>query len=133
MYNEDESELQRTLRGLIHNYNTMRMDPKTKFTKDDFTIFVIVDGYDHIPESFKSLAREKHFLDEEVLVGRGFMTKDKHGKYKMKDMNDIIDASVPSDDMQQNLLHIFQVTAWDFGLEESYLNQRRINFFFAIK
>jgi len=109
------------------------MDPKTKFTKDDFCVFLICDGYDHIPESFKKLAREKNFLDEEVLVGRGFMKKDRNGKYKMKDMNDIVDYNVPSEDLPQNLLHMFQVTSWDFGLEDVNLKQNRINFFFCIK
>jgi len=54
MYNEDESELKTTLSGLLHNYNTLRMDDKHAFSKDDFLVAVVVDGYDKIPESFKS-------------------------------------------------------------------------------
>ena len=68
MYNENEAELLHTLSGVIHNYNCLRLDEKTKFTKDDMVVVVICDGYERIPESFKKLAREKRFLDEQLLV-----------------------------------------------------------------
>lgn len=58
MYNEDEKELQTTLAGLLHNYNCFKLDEQLKFTKDDFLVCVIVDGYDKIPESFKERARQ---------------------------------------------------------------------------
>lgn len=67
MYNEDENELKHTLKGCLHNYNCMKMDERTKFTKDDFLVVVICDGYERIPESLKVMARDKGFLDEEVL------------------------------------------------------------------
>lgn len=67
MYNEDEKELQTTLSGLLHNYNCLRLDKKHQFTKDDFLVCVICDGYEKIPESLRKLAREKKFLDEEML------------------------------------------------------------------
>ena len=57
MYNEDEKELQNTLRGVITNYNFLRIDRFTKFSKDDFLVFVVCDGYEKIPESLKKLAR----------------------------------------------------------------------------
>jgi hypothetical protein len=66
--NENEAELLHTLSGVIHNYNCLRLDEKTKFTKDDMVVVVICDGYERIPESFKKLAREKRFLDEQLLV-----------------------------------------------------------------
>lgn len=75
MYNEDESELLTTLSGVIHNYNCLRLDSKTKFSKDDMLVVVICDGYDRIPESFKKLGRERGFLDEERLVTMGYMNK----------------------------------------------------------
>ena len=78
MYNEDEKELKMTLRGLVHNYNCFRAEKKNKFTKDDFLIFIVCDGYDRIPDSFKELAREKGFLDENKLVDRGFMDYDEN-------------------------------------------------------
>jgi len=53
MYNEDENELKHTLKGCLHNYNCMKMDEKAKFTKDDFLVVVICDGYERIPESLK--------------------------------------------------------------------------------
>lgn len=53
MYNEDETELRNTLRGLIQNYNTLKTNPKTNFSKDDFVVTVVCDGYDKMPESFK--------------------------------------------------------------------------------
>ena len=67
MYNEDENELRHTLRGCLHNYNTLKSDPNSNFTKDDFLVVLVVDGYEKIPASFKEMAREKGFLDEEVL------------------------------------------------------------------
>ena len=56
MYNESEEELKRTLSGVFHNFNELRLDDKLKFNKEDFIVFVICDGYEHIPESFKIYA-----------------------------------------------------------------------------
>lgn len=56
MYNEDENELRTTLSGLIQNYNELRIDPELNFKKQDFVVFLICDGYDRIPESFKKFA-----------------------------------------------------------------------------
>lgn len=58
------------------------------------------------------------------------MDKDRDGKVKMKDMRDIMepDAKIPL-----NLIHMFQVQSWDFGLTDDTLKSRRINFIFAIK
>jgi hypothetical protein len=64
MYNENEQELKETLRGVIHNYNELRTDPLLDFKKKDFVIFIICDGYDKIPESFKKFATDKGFFDE---------------------------------------------------------------------
>jgi hypothetical protein len=57
MYNENESELQHTLSGIMQNYICLKLDEKTKFTKDDFLVVVVCDGYERIPESFKKFAR----------------------------------------------------------------------------
>ena len=91
MYNEDEKELQNTLKGVLQNYNYLKMDKYTKFSKDDFLVFVVCDGYDKSPESMKKFAREKQFLDESILVEKGFMTKDGDGQYKMKSVEDCMD------------------------------------------
>jgi cellulose synthase/poly-beta-1,6-N-acetylglucosamine synthase-like glycosyltransferase len=123
-----------TLRGVLHNYNCMRVDQGKDFTKDDFLVVVVCDGYDRIPESFKALAREKGFLDEDLLINKGFMKQDpRNGTYKMKPLRDIMDDEVPNDKVPGNLLHIFQVTTWDFGMTDDVLKSRRINFMFAIK
>ena len=82
MYNEDEKELQHTLSGCIHNYNCLKKN--SEFTKDDFLVVVICDGYERIPESLKGLAREKGFLDEEQLFQKGFMELGKDNEFKMK-------------------------------------------------
>ena len=87
MYNEDETELKNTLRGIVHNYNCFRADKSYGLTKDDFCVCVICDGYDRIPDSFKQLARDKGFLDEEMLVSRKYMEKDDKGVYKMRPLN----------------------------------------------
>ena len=110
MYNEDEQELKNTLRGILHNYNCFRAeDKKYGLSKDDFTVVIICDGYDRIPDTFKAHARDKGFLDEELLVQRGFMSKsdDKTPVYKMKPLKDIMDNTVPEDEIPKNILHIW--------------------------
>ena len=107
MYNEDEQELKNTLEGVLHNYNCLKLDPTTAFTKDDFTIVLVCDGYDKITEDFKKFARERHFLDEQSLVDRGFMYKDRDGKFRMKPMRDLFDDDVADEDIPQNMCHVF--------------------------
>ena len=107
MYNEDEDELRRTLRGCLHNYNTLKLDPKTNFSKDDFLVVCVVDGYDRIPASFKVLAREKKFLDEEVLFQKGFMDINRDNEFKMKNIRDVMDPNVDPSKVPSNLLHCF--------------------------
>lgn len=133
MYNEGEHELQNTLRGLLQNYNALKKNPKTNFSKDDFVVCVVCDGYDKIPESFKAFARQKKFLDEEVMVERDFMVHCKDNKYRMRSLFDIMDSDVPKEEVPDNLLHIFSVSTWDFGIEEEVLQGRRINFMLCIK
>ena len=45
------------------------------------------------------------------------MEQDRAGKWKMKQMQDIMDTSVKEQDVPKNLLHLFQVCTSDFGLE----------------
>lgn len=133
MYNEDESQLMATLAGVMHNYNCLRMDEKTKFTKDDMLVVLICDGYERIPESFRKLARDKQFLDEQLLAARGFMTQDKDGTLKMKPISDLMQQGVPDHKVPTNLLHLFQLTSFDFGLKDNSLCSHRINFMFGLK
>ena len=86
MYNEDVEELKSTLRGVLHNYNELRGDPTLEFKKEDFVVFLIVDGFDKLTDEFKKIATEKGFLDESVLRKKGFMERDKRNKklWKMK-------------------------------------------------
>lgn len=92
MYNEDETELKNTLRGVIQNYNCLRLNKYTAFTKDDLFVMVVCDGYDRMAESLKTFARAKGFLDERLLVENGFMTSS-DGTYKMKDLKDCMDQN----------------------------------------
>lgn len=133
MYNEDEQELKNTLKGLIHNYNLFRCDRNNGLTKDDFLVCIVCDGYDAMPESFKKFAREKKFLDETVLIEKGFAVRDRDGKVRMRPLRDVMDHEVPDEDVPTNLLHVFQVTSWDFGLDDDVLKGRRINLMFCIK
>jgi len=133
MYNEDIDELKTTLTGCLHNYNCLKIDPKTNFTKDDFLVVVVVDGYENLKEPFKKVAREKGFLDEEVLFQKGFMNTDRDGNYKMKQMRDVMAEGMDPDLVPNNLLHCFQCTTWDFGIGNKILQGRRINFMFCIK
>lgn len=93
MYNEDEEELITTLDGLTHNYIEMRKNETIEFEKDDFLVFIICDGFDEIPESFKKHAASKGFYDESKLAP--FMKKDMiTGKMEMKDMREIMSTGV---------------------------------------
>ena len=111
MYNENEAELLATLSGVCHNYNSLRLDSRAKFTKDDMLVVVICDGYERIPESFKKMAREQEFLDEELLVAHGYMNKsvDETGKvnYSMRPIKEIMNPEVPEEEHPQNMLHLF--------------------------
>ena len=49
----------------------------------------------------------------------------------MKTMQDLMDKGVKK--VPKNILHLFQVCTWDFGLEDESLKGRRINFVFALK
>ena len=51
----------------------------------------------------------------------------------MKQMKNLMDEDVPEEKVPENLLHCFQVTTWDFGIESDLLKGRRINFMFCIK
>ncbi len=68
---------------------------------------VIVDGYENIPTSFKEVARDKGFLDEEVLFQKGFMDLDRDGNFKMKNMRDVVNEGVPAEKIPTNILHVF--------------------------
>ena len=59
------------------------------------------------------------------------MYEDRDGIWKMKTMEDLMDKSVKK--IPKNILHLFQVCTWDFGLDDETLKGRRINFIFAIK
>ena len=59
------------------------------------------------------------------------MKEARGGEWKMKEMNDIMDKSVKN--LPKNILHLFQVCTWDFGLKADHLKGRRINFIFALK
>lgn len=59
MYNENEEELKRTLTGVLQNYNELRCDKELDFKKEDFIVFLVCDGYDRIPDSFRKYAKEK--------------------------------------------------------------------------
>mmetsp|Transcript_14964 Transcript_14964/g.20296 ORF Transcript_14964/g.20296 Transcript_14964/m.20296 type:complete len:227 (+) Transcript_14964:508-1188(+) len=134
MYNEHVGELKTTLRGLIHNYNCFRADKDYDIKKDDFLIFIVCDGYDRIPDCFKKLATEKGFLDESILEAKGFATRDERsGKLKMRPLRDVMDKSVADKDVPNNLLHVFQVTTWDVGLNDDMLKGRRVHICFGVK
>ena len=83
------------------------MDKIHKFTKDDFLVVVICDGYERLPESLKKFAREKKFLDEEVLFQKGFMDQDRDGNFKMRNMRDVMHPSTKLEDIPTNILHCF--------------------------
>lgn len=54
-------------------------------------------------------------------------------KLKMKHMRDLMDDNVDPKDVPLNIIHMFQISTWDFDLKDDCLKGRRINFIFAIK
>ena len=49
-------------------------------------------------------------------------------------MQELMENNVKTEDIPTNMLHLFQVCTWDFGLKDANkLNGRRINFIFALK
>ena len=62
------------------------------------------------------------------------MERDTHtGKLMMRDLNDIMDKGVSISQIPFNLLHLWQVTTRDVGLEEKFLSGRRIHLCFGLK
>lgn len=61
------------------------------------------------------------------------MTKDREGNFKMIPLRDIMDKDVKDSDVPDNILHVFQVSTWNFGVKEDCLKAHRINFIFAVK
>lgn len=51
----------------------------------------------------------------------------------MKDIAKIMDPGVKTEDYPQNMLHIWQVTTWDVGLDEDILKGRRVHICFGVK
>ena len=109
--------LKTTLRGLIHNYNCFRNDPRYEIEKDDFLVFIVCDGYERVPDCLKKLAKDKGFLDESILETKGFAKRDAHtGQLQMKPLRDVMDKSVPDKDVPNNLhLNDPQQTAYQAG------------------
>ena len=58
---------------MLENYLYLRSDEILKFKKEDMVVFLICDGFERIPESFKNYASEKNFLDLELLKEKGFL------------------------------------------------------------
>ena len=58
------------------------------------------------------------------------MKQTREGNWIMKEMDELVDKGV---DVPSNIVHMFQLSTWDFGLEEDALKHRRINFIFGIK
>jgi cellulose synthase/poly-beta-1,6-N-acetylglucosamine synthase-like glycosyltransferase len=79
------------------------------------------------------MARKGKYLDEEMLFQKGFMEPNREGVWRMKQMRDVMDERVKPERVPSNILHVFQVTTWDFGIESDILKGRRINFCFCIK
>ena len=54
-------------------------------------------------------------------------------QYEMKSMAEVMVEDAPGEKVPDNLLHCFQVTTWDFGIDREILQGRRLNFVFCIK
>lgn len=47
------------------------------------------------------------------------MIEERSGEWRMKTMLELMDKSVKEADIPKNLIHLFQVCTWDFGLNDS--------------
>ena len=62
------------------------------------------------------------------------MEEQRDGSFKMKDLKKMYDDNVPEKKRPSNLLHVFQVTTWDVGLDEyDNLKGRRVHIMFGVK
>jgi len=77
MYNEEESELQLTLSGIIQNYNAMYMDKSLNVRQKDLIVTLVCDGFDRVSQSFKDFAKKHQLFDERILQEKGYMEKDR--------------------------------------------------------
>jgi hypothetical protein len=55
-------------------------------------------------------------LNENLLVEKGMMNIDFNGDYNMKPIDDLMEES--SMKSHANVLYLFEVRSWDFGLED---------------
>merc|ERR1719443_1294180 len=62
----------------------------------DFIVYVICDGYDNVPESFKSYAQSVGFFDEQRLIDNKFMVHVSDDEKRMKNMRELFDEGVPT-------------------------------------
>ena len=109
----------------------MYLDKRVKMRQQDLVVVCVCDGFDKIPDSFKKYATQNKFFDVSILKKKGFMYKDRDDTWKMKTMEELMDKNVK--EVPKNLLHLFQVCTWDFGIQNESLQGRRINFVFAVK
>ena len=109
----------------------MYMDGSVKVRQKDMVVVCVCDGFDKIPQSFLDYATKNQFFDINVLKEKGFLKEGRDGKWEMKEMDDLMDKNAKN--VPKNILHLFQVCTWDFGLDTDTLKGRRINFIFALK
>ena len=133
MYNEDEQLFKYTMSGILHSYYALFEDPDVQMTQNDFLIYLICDGYDKIPESFKDYAKKTGFFDEDLMLENGSMVMDQDGQKKLVSLTDIMDEGVEPID---NVYHWFMTTITDFDLKPRggvELDKLPINFYFCLK
>jgi len=95
-YNEYETELKFTLRGLIQNYNILYMDPDVKLQQQDMVVCCVCDGYEQIKQGFKDYAAKYGFFDLDKLKSVLYKRlHDGRSRGKMEDEDDArVDGSV---------------------------------------
>lgn len=107
MYNEDETELQFSMEGVVRNHAQLCKDERFNFGDDELMVVVLCDGYEKIPQSFKTFATDDGLFDENILMQNGYM-RSEGGKTKMVPVREV-NAFMESKDAPQapNYLHLF--------------------------
>lgn len=133
MYNETELHFKYTMMGVVQNYYALYHDPDVKMRQKDLVVYLVCDGYEAMPSSFKSYAQKVGFLDENLLLDTGYMVEDEVGKRRMKTLEELMENGAPP---PNNVYHWFQASISDFGLGSFggvELNKLPINFVFCLK
>ena len=101
----------------------MYMDETLKLRRSEFIVVCVCDGFEQIKQEFIDYATKLQFFDIDILKNNGFMEQNREGKWVMKTMENLMDKTVPTEEIPKNIVHLFQVCTGEFNMdkEKNYL------------